>query len=304
MARLFEHGPDEDYWFSDDQVKIIRSIYKLKQGEMFSPCPINILEELKPTWASWRKFDWGGICHNCGEVMLVSGRQGFMQNSASCICGHHVTRGCFSNSCSCSFCETQEKEKVEKRKREEKEKQDEWDHIHTCGKCGLVKEDVTGKALHGLICKSCFIKIFNECWKAEEEYIDAIKPIFDSEPERWTFSILRTSYPNLILIPNAALLSFLSLEAIEQSLSTTELDYLYKGRVDLLIVEPANFKPVLAIELDSSWHDDDRVRRNDNRKEKILSLANLPLERFRQNGFSTFGEIETTLNAYFGRGEK
>jgi hypothetical protein len=236
--------------------------------------------------------------------MVTDGRLSFIRNSAWCDCGHRVKDGYFIDDCECLYCRTERKAKEQQKKNKLQEDQDEWNRVHTCGKCGLVREDVTGKALNGLICKDCFTKILFECWEDKEEQIDAIKPIFDSEPERWTFSILRTSYPNLILIPNAALLSFINLEAMEQSLSASELDYLYKGRVDLLIVEPANFKPVLAIELDSSWHDDDRVIRNDNRKEKILSLANLPLERFRQNGFSTFGEIETALNAYFGRTEK
>jgi len=308
MGRLFDRGPDEDYWFSDLLVKDIRAFYNMEQGEMFSRCPVKILEEIKPSWVSQKRktYDWGGVCHNCGQPMEVNSRPGFMLNSASCpSCGHYVTHGCLSN-CGCPWCVSYRE--IEKQKKEDKDKksQEKWNNEHTCFICNQVKDDVVRNAIPGrFVCRECFLN-WNDITLSEKwgDKPDAIKPIFDSEPERWTFSIIRTSYPNLILIPNAALLSFIDLDAISPSLSEKEIDYLYKGRIDLLIVEPANYKPILAIELDSSWHDNGKVQRNDNRKEKILSLTGLPLERFRQNGFSTFGEIETTLNAYFGRGEK
>lgn len=290
-----------EYWFTDRKVKDILTEHRLPQNHRWEPVTAFMFRHHvefdlgePPSWAIPRVRDEHLVCV-CGKDMFLKTRASIREGYARCLeCGHYAGK----RWCNCPYCKQRGTQRQGRRGPRANEQ--------VCGKCGKAKPDVSANAFGDcLVCEECFNKYYeaklSECW-GREPVICAAKSLFDSEPERWTFCILRQSYPNLIVIPNAALLSFINLESIQPHLTPIEIDYIYKGRIDLLIVEPANYLPVLAIELDSSWHDNDRVAKNDGMKENILNIASIPLERFRLNGFSTFANIEEALTRRFGGG--
>jgi len=65
--------------------------------------------------------------------------------------------------------------------------------------------------------------------------------------------------------------------------------------VDFVICDKAYIKPLLAIELDDSTHDQENRRKRDIEVERILSNANLTLLRFGNNGHFDREEIKRTV---------
>jgi hypothetical protein len=280
-----------DYWWSEYTVRQIARKYNTSTRELLthiSPVKIAALLDNPPAWKHQRNLGtMQFFCAVCDGEYEVENRTAFIERRESCDkCGH---RG-FA---------PEERQKWVKRPPPEPEPETE----RSCSVCGTTSGVPEAPVINsGKVCHKCFIASFHEFerlgWPGS---VPKTKAVFDSAPEKYAYNVIRNEYPNLLVIPNAAFLAFIDLEQIKPELTTQEVDYLFKGRLDILIVETGDFMPLLALEFDSSWHDDPRVQKNDAKKERILSAAGVPLERFRINGINTFVEIESRLRELFGK---
>ncbi len=125
------------------------------------------------------------------------------------------------------------------------------------------------------------------------------KSVFDSGSELRAFQTIKGVIPNgFLIIPNAALLSFIDLKAVDEQLDKSLREYIFKGRVDLLIVEPRNYTALLAVELDSAYHDNELAQARDEKKNMILQIAGVPLKRYRIHDARSYAEIEFDLKEF------
>jgi len=81
------------------------------------------------------------------------------------------------------------------------------------------------------------------------------------------------------------------LKKSQQQSMSKRLYTMYKsGHIDFLLLHPLSTEPILAIELDDSTHITPAAKDRDQRKEQLLTAANLPLVRISTT--SKWGEVE------------
>lgn len=115
--------------------------------------------------------------------------------------------------------------------------------------------------------------------KTIDKPVAAMKSVFDSPRERQVYVTLVSEHPTKLILPNQALSSFIDFQLIKQALTKEESDYFFKARVDFLLVHPFNLYPLLAIEIDSTYHNTDEAVNRDGMKDRILELAQVPFQR-------------------------
>ena len=109
-----------------------------------------------------------------------------------------------------------------------------------------------------------------------------ITPLFKSPQELNFYLALREAFPHLLPCPNLPVSAVLNFEIVRSSLDADARDYFFKAVFDCVVVDPADaYRPKHFFELDSSFHDDPRAKRNDNLKNAICDAVGVKLTRIR-----------------------
>jgi hypothetical protein len=112
--------------------------------------------------------------------------------------------------------------------------------------------------------------------------IKASTPLFKSKEEQKLYLALRRVFDTYIVYPNVATSNIISFEAIGAQLTPKEREYFYKSIIDFVVFDQlGGYEPIYFIELDSVWHDLDKIEEKDKTKDRIFSLAGLKLIRIR-----------------------
>jgi hypothetical protein len=125
------------------------------------------------------------------------------------------------------------------------------------------------------------------------------KSIFNSKQEKLFFFALRNCFPNHYIYPNINLSTIINSAIIEAHVSAAEKRFFYNTTIDFVVIDQFNdFKPILAVELDSEWHRSNYQADKDKIKNKLLKIAGLPLYRIEHmNRHKTVEEFEQVILA-------
>jgi hypothetical protein len=112
----------------------------------------------------------------------------------------------------------------------------------------------------------------------------AVKPLFNSQREFTIYQVMTQLCPNHLVFPNCALQSIVSFDRIKDLVSEDEFSYYLKASVDIVLVSTTTYLPMLAIEVDSVWHDTEKQQKNDKKKDSLFAAAGIPFMRLRPVG--------------------
>ena len=112
----------------------------------------------------------------------------------------------------------------------------------------------------------------------------AVKQVFNSQLEFTIYQVLVQLCPNHLVFPNCSLQSVMSYDRIKELTNEDDFGYYLRASVDIVVVSSTTYLPMLAIEVDSVWHDTERQQRNDNKKDRLFAAAGIPFMRLRPVG--------------------
>lgn len=112
----------------------------------------------------------------------------------------------------------------------------------------------------------------------------AVKQVFNSQREFNIYQVLVQLCPNHLVFPNCSLQSVMSYERMKELVSEDDFGYYLRASVDIVVVSSTTYLPMLAIEVDSVWHDTERQQRNDDKKDRLFAAAGIPFMRLRPVG--------------------
>lgn len=112
----------------------------------------------------------------------------------------------------------------------------------------------------------------------------AVKPVFNSGREFTIYQCMVQLCPNHLVFPNCSLQSIMSFERIKPLVTDDDFSYYLKASVDIVVVSTTTYLPMLAIEVDSVWHDTERQQKNDEKKDRLFAAAGIPFLRLRPVG--------------------
>ncbi|ARP86648.1 DUF2726 domain-containing protein [Bordetella genomosp. 9] len=112
----------------------------------------------------------------------------------------------------------------------------------------------------------------------------AVKQVFNSQREFSIYQVLVQLCPNHLVFPNCSLQSIMSYERMKELVSEDDFGYYLRASVDIVVVSSTMYLPMLAIEVDSVWHDTERQQRNDDKKDRLFAAAGIPFIRLRPVG--------------------
>ncbi len=112
----------------------------------------------------------------------------------------------------------------------------------------------------------------------------AVKQVFNSQREFTIYQLLVQLCPNHLVFPNCSLQSVMSYERMKELVSEDDFGYYLRASVDIVVVSSTTYLPMLAIEVDSVWHDTERQQRNDDKKDRLFASAGIPFMRLRPVG--------------------
>lgn len=112
----------------------------------------------------------------------------------------------------------------------------------------------------------------------------AVKQVFNSNREFSIYQILVQLCPNHLVFPNCGLQSFMAFDRMKELIDEGDFSYYLKASVDILVVSSTTFLPMLAIEVDSVWHDTEKQTARDERKDRLFAAAGVPFLRLRPVG--------------------
>lgn len=112
----------------------------------------------------------------------------------------------------------------------------------------------------------------------------AVKQVFNSQREFTIYQVLVQLCPNHLVFPNCGLQSFMSYERMKDLVADDDFGYYLRASVDILVVSSTTYLPLLAIEVDSIWHDTERQQKNDGKKDRLFATAGVPFLRLRPVG--------------------
>ncbi len=115
----------------------------------------------------------------------------------------------------------------------------------------------------------------------------AIKQVFNSEREFSIYQVVVQLCPNHLVFPNCSLQSIMSYDRLKELVDQDDFGYYLRASVDIVVVSSTTYLPMLAIEVDSPWHDTDRQQERDERKDRLFSTAGIPFLRLRPLGRPT-----------------
>ncbi len=107
------------------------------------------------------------------------------------------------------------------------------------------------------------------------------KPLFNSDTEKAVYKVLVEQFPNCLTYPNIALQSLFYFKHMKEVLNGEDFEYYLKAHVDFGIIRPSDYTTVVAIELDSSYHDEENIIEKDEVKNHLFRLAGIDLLRLR-----------------------
>lgn len=106
--------------------------------------------------------------------------------------------------------------------------------------------------------------------------------LFKSQQEENFFEAIRKAFPTYHPYPNVSLSCVINFDEIIQDLTQKQRDYFFKAIIDCVVFDASKgYQPMYFFELDSHFHDDERVKANDNMKDSIFAAANVKLIRIR-----------------------
>lgn len=112
----------------------------------------------------------------------------------------------------------------------------------------------------------------------------AVKQVFNSGREFSIYQILVQLCPNHLVFPNCSLQSVMSYDRMKELIDDDVFGYYLRASVDVVVVSSTTYLPMLAIEVDSVWHDTERQQKNDTKKDLLFATAGIPFLRLRPVG--------------------
>lgn len=112
----------------------------------------------------------------------------------------------------------------------------------------------------------------------------AVKPVFNSAREFTIYQALVQLCPNHLVFPNSSLQSIFSYDRMKEMVTPEEFSYFLMASVDAVIVSTTTYLPLLAIEVDSVYHDTEKQLARDGKKDRIFAAGGVPLMRLRPAG--------------------
>ncbi|HVW51603.1 MAG TPA: DUF2726 domain-containing protein [Trinickia sp.] len=112
----------------------------------------------------------------------------------------------------------------------------------------------------------------------------AVKQVFNSEREHTIYRAMVQLCPNHLVFPNCSLQSIFSYERMKEMVTSEEFSYYLMASVDLVVVSTTTYLPLLAIEVDSIYHDTEKQLERDGKKDRIFEAGGVPLMRLRPVG--------------------
>lgn len=122
---------------------------------------------------------------------------------------------------------------------------------------------------------------------------NAVKQVFNSQREFTIYQLLVQLCPNHLVFPNCSLQSIMRYERMKELVNEDDFGYYLRASVDIVLVSSTTYLPMLAIEVDSVWHDTQRQQRNDDKKDRLFASAGIPFMRLRPVGSPS----ESTIRA-------
>lgn len=127
----------------------------------------------------------------------------------------------------------------------------------------------------------------------------AVKQVFNSEREFGIYMVMVQLCPNHLVLPNCSLQSIISYERIKELVDGEDFSYYLKASVDLVVASTTTYLPMLAVEVDSVWHDTSKQTVRDERKDRIFAAAGIPLLRLRPVGDPSPAVIRGEVASHF-----
>lgn len=112
----------------------------------------------------------------------------------------------------------------------------------------------------------------------------AVKQVFNSQREFTIYQVMVQLCPNHLVFPNSSLQSIMSYEKLRELVDDDDFGYYLRASVDIVVVSSTTYLPMLAIEVDSVWHDTERQQKNDGKKDRLFAVAGIPFMRLRPVG--------------------
>jgi Protein of unknown function (DUF2726) len=81
-----------------------------------------------------------------------------------------------------------------------------------------------------------------------------------------------------------ALQTIFQYDRIKKLLDAEEFRYFLMSQADFCVTSTANYLPIMAVELDSDYHDSPEQLERDAKKDRIFQLGGVPLLRLRSHG--------------------
>lgn len=112
----------------------------------------------------------------------------------------------------------------------------------------------------------------------------AAKQVFNSQREFTIYQVMLQLCPNQLVFPNCSLQSVMSYERMKELVNDDDFGYYLRASVDIVVVSSTTYLPMLAIEVDSVWHDTERQQVNDGKKDRLFAAAGIPFMRLQPVG--------------------
>lgn len=112
----------------------------------------------------------------------------------------------------------------------------------------------------------------------------AVKQVFNSRREFSIYQVMVQLCPNHLVFPNSSLQSIMSFERMKELVTPDDFGYYLRASVDIVVVSSTTYLPMLAIEVDSIYHDTQRQQEKDDKKDRLFGVAGIPFMRLRPLG--------------------
>jgi len=112
----------------------------------------------------------------------------------------------------------------------------------------------------------------------------AVKQVFNSQREFGIYQVMVQLCPNYLIFPNCSLQSIFSYDRMKELVVDDDFGYYLRASVDLVVMSTTTYLPLLAIEVDSVWHDTEKQQVRDERKDRIFSAGGVPFMRLQPVG--------------------
>lgn len=110
------------------------------------------------------------------------------------------------------------------------------------------------------------------------------KPIFNSQLEYKIYRILLELFPNQLVFPNMALQAIFPYARMQAVLSKEVFGYYLMASVDFCVTLTSTYLPLVAFEVDSDYHDSQKQKARDERKDQIFTAGGIALIHLRAFG--------------------